>query len=480
MNKTLRAALAGIIGGLLVLNVIALITINPSTYPKKWDARLAPLAAFVEDARHLRFEHPVPVRFLTPEEYKKEIAGEQEPSEEDDEYNDIYDGEMRALGLIGQETNTSDDQSQIETEGTAAFYDEFADEIVVYGLDFDITTKVTLVHELTHALQDQTFDLARDFDTSGAYTMFHALGEGDATRVEELYVRSLSEQDQEAYFNSFDEEPAEGEVAEPDEADDHNLDDVAPVLLQQFDAPYALGGPMTKIIERAKDIAALDALFRNPPESEEGLFDVFALLNPEEPKRVRSVGAPNSAEVVDEGGQLGAITWYLMLASYIDPLKAMQAVDGWGGDTYVGYEQDDKICVKAAFVGDTPTDTAEMRAALSEWRDAFSPTTVTIGTSTERAIITSCEPGAAARKPRADAGSSLDYPVVRMELLAQVFDQKMPANVAECFVNRLIANTTIDKLLSDDESVAKEMFQLGVQVGQSCARELGVTPGSSA
>src|SRR5690606_26121335 len=45
-------------------------------HPDAWDPRVADLAAFVEDARGLAYDHPVHVDFLTPEEYTEATTTE--------------------------------------------------------------------------------------------------------------------------------------------------------------------------------------------------------------------------------------------------------------------------------------------------------------------------------------------------------------------------------------------------------------------
>ena len=45
-----------------------------------------------------------------------------------------------------------------------------------------------------------------------------------------------------------------------------------------------------------------------------------------------------------------------------------EAVTGWGGDTYVTWmDASGKTCLRDSFVGDTPDDTQELAAALSQW-----------------------------------------------------------------------------------------------------------------
>jgi hypothetical protein len=69
-----------------------------------------------------------------------------------------------------------------------------------------------------------------------------------------------------------------------------------------------------------------------------------------------------------DAGDLGAITWYLLLAERLDPRTALRAVDGWGGDSYVIYRSQGRFCVRAAFQGDDLSETAEMeRAQTRGW-----------------------------------------------------------------------------------------------------------------
>ena len=71
-------------------------------------------------------------------------------------------------------------------------------------------------------------------------------------------------------------------------------------------------------------------------------------------------------EVLDDGA-LGVVTWYLLLASRIDPNQALEAADGWGGDAYAYFERDGAVCVEARFEGDTETDVDQMEQALEAW-----------------------------------------------------------------------------------------------------------------
>ena len=50
--------------------------------------------------------------------------------------------------------------------------------------------------------------------------------------------------------------------------------------------------------------------------------------------------------------QFGVLTLYLMLATRLEPRTALEAVTGWGGDRYVGFEREGKACVRVNVTGD--------------------------------------------------------------------------------------------------------------------------------
>ncbi len=461
MRGSVRALLV-VIALVLVGDGIALTSIDDSPYPQRWDKRLSDLASFVEDTRHLRFEHPVEARFVTVAEYKELASvgsGAADLTAQDKEDIANFNGEMRALGLIDKDTDVFEQSNQIVDDGSLAYYDPDKKEVVVRGTGFTVDTRVTLVHELTHALQDQHFDLSRSFRTSGGDAFFHALGEGDAVRVENEYIDQLSEADQETFFEAADQQGADAE---------ESLDDIAPALLQMFEAPYALGEPMTTLIVAEKGVKELDRLFRRPPESDEGMFNVFTLLDGDKPQRVAAPKLGAGEEQTDEG-DFGSITWYITLANFVDQRTALRAVDGWGGDSYVGYKKGGKSCIRIAFEGDAARDNVEMSGALNQWKEAFPPGGVRVTTTTDRVELDACEP-ADVPAPQVGADQSLSLPAARLSLVASVLAQGAPRATAECFVSEFLDQIDLAKLTSDTEADAEDLFNLGVKIGRLCAK----------
>src|SRR3546814_7554365 len=126
---------------------------------------LARLAEFVEDERGLTFAHPVHVDFLTAEQYSSQTTSDPEGvADEEQAELDRYASELRAFGLATREVDLFEAYNAVSDAGTLAFYDPSDERIQVRGTEVTVGLQVTLVHELTHALQDQHFDLERLYD----------------------------------------------------------------------------------------------------------------------------------------------------------------------------------------------------------------------------------------------------------------------------------------------------------------------------
>lgn len=126
------------------------------SHPKNWDARVQPFADIVEDERGLTFEHPVEVRFLSDKAFEKTVRADRSKLDKDDEREiEELTSLYRAFGLISGDVDLFDAVDDATGSGTLAYY-SFEDEaITVRGKTLARATHATLVHELTHALQDQ-------------------------------------------------------------------------------------------------------------------------------------------------------------------------------------------------------------------------------------------------------------------------------------------------------------------------------------
>lgn len=359
------------------------------SYPDEWDPRVADIVEFVADERGLRFQHPVHVNFLTAAEYTEASrvdVGVEGPSAEEQEQSDSLISMLRALGLVEGTFDLQEANNQIADAGTLAYYDPSTEEVYVRGTELTPAIRVTVAHELVHVLQDQHFDLERmaDLDAATASSL-RAIAEGDATRVEEAFVASLDAEDRKAY---------QDETAADVEAAESSLADVPPILTAMFSAPYFFGPAIVTLAHADDGNEGVDALFDALP-SEFAMFDPIA--NPPADHRaedqvVIELTTPEGAEELDRGS-FSPVLWYLVLASRVGEIPALEAVDGIEEDGFLSYRQDGEVCVIGAARLSDEAEAEELSGVFDDWAAAGPEGASTVEVTGDRLDLTSCDPG---------------------------------------------------------------------------------------
>lgn len=378
----LAATIAAVaLGGVMVITNL---TEPGADHPTEWDPRVASIAEFVEGERDLMFDHAVQVDFLTAKEYTERSTAR----DGDDNQNalDRYAAELRALGLASGAVDLVTAFDQMADGGSLAFYDPRTKRISVRGTAMTEGLRVTLAHELTHALQDQHFDLDQVADPDGdssAATVFRALVEGDALRVESAYRSTQLTPDELAAY----EEEYAGELSTSDTA----TADVPPFLRAATAVPYALGQPFVAMLFNQGGNTAVDSALNEPPRTEEAIFDPSSYLNGEGRQRL-DLGFDEDVELFDTD-PFGATSWYFILAERIDPKVAFEAALGWNGDDFAAFERDGITCVRLGFIGDQRRDEREMAAAIDEWVEAMPGGEARRQTIDGHPGIEACDPG---------------------------------------------------------------------------------------
>lgn len=415
-----------------IIAIIAIVSVATTSvagrdyrYAKVWDERVVLLVRFVEEARGHRFKHPVHVRFLTAAEYRAEATGDSDGLEPDEkDYYDDRTALFRTLGLLDASVDLAEEEAELADSGTLAFYRPDDKTVYVRGTKLTPSLKLTLVHELTHALQDQVFGLDPGrFATDGEAFALRAVAEGDAMRIEEDYYASLSAAEQE----SIDEQN-ERDVAESSAISDSK----APALLAYFGAPYALGAPFVQLVGATPQ--GIDRPWRKRAQSEEQILDPFAYLGSDEPEQLRPLPHPaGSTPIYSQGDTLGAIGWYVMLAARLDQRKALRAAEGWAADAMTLYEDDEGVtCAKLAFRGDRASDTDEMAEALVALARTMPQNKPEVTNTGGLAQIALCDPGRAATVPDIDGNRLFSVPAFRSWTAAWALREGGDTDKARC------------------------------------------------
>jgi hypothetical protein len=398
--------------------------------PAHWDERVADLVQFVERTRGLDFKHAVPVRFLMEQQFKKEVAADQgDLSRQDKAEVEKQAGLLRALGLIqGDAKKLLEDTSAVDVAEALAFYDPDEKRVVIRGKALDVSTRVTVVHELTHVLQDQYFDLNKLEDNAdNAAGRVDALAEGDATRVEDSYVSTLSESDRAAYEEASDQQADAAEGGLPR--------DVPATVEVMGEAPYSLGPAFVEAVAHARGERGVDAAFRTLPASDKQILSPSKYLQGENPMPVEAPRLAAGETRLGKDDTLGAFGLYLMLAGRVDPAVALPTIDAWGGDAMVEFTRGGKVCIRAAVAGSNPAGVETIAGALDQWaalgpRDAASVDRANGGAVT----VTACDPG----RPPADANIiAAGYVLAaRASALSSEIAGGKPLDAARCVADR--------------------------------------------
>ena len=366
-------------------------------HPKQWDARILPLVRFVEEHRGLKFRHPVAVDYLSEADFRREVADE--PAGSAEEQRDA-EAAARALGLPVGKNGLAAAGNTLSGEGITAYYDDQTGRVDVRGTELTVGRRVTIVHELTHALQDQHFDLSRDgsYASDDHNAAFDAVVEGDAVRMEDAYVDSLSPAARAAY---------DKEEAAEDAAYGAGITGVPDWLSATTDFPYTVGGSFVLAVA-VLGRQAVDRALRTPPPAVAEIMDAARYLRGERPRKVPAPAAPAGDRVVKRN-DLGALRWLLLLAERIRAADALRAAGGWAGDAYLAYEHQGRLCVKADIAGLRPAADDEIEEAVARWAKAMpAASRATVSRRGDVVELASCDPGPAAVSGPSVPGSHVD------------------------------------------------------------------------
>jgi hypothetical protein len=272
-----------------------------------------------------------------------------------------------AFGLVPRGFQLKEFTVKLLTEQVAGFYDPKTKEFFIADWNDLDAQKPVIAHELTHALQDQNFNLRRfekwpagDSDREMA---IHALIEGDATVLMYDYMlkpmgRSV------AQLPMTISKLAEAGMAMAG-GDDVKMLKAAPAALREsLIFPYIYGADFVQAMLRQQGWAGVSQAFTDLPQSTEQILHYDKYAAREMPVKVQlndlrtTLGPGWKRLLTDINGEFG---YLIILAEYVPKDQARQAAAGWGGDQYALYERasDGKLLIVHRSVWDTAEDATE-------------------------------------------------------------------------------------------------------------------------
>lgn len=327
-------------------------------------AAIDELIAVTEDIRGLAFQSPPKVVFVTEAELAERVR---QLIEEDLQPEETARDEaaLKLLGILDPERDLLQLYLDLYSGVVAGYYDPDEGELVVPATDGSLSAsqKVTLVHELTHALTDQYFDFgsrSEQLDDEQRYEEALALAavvEGDATLTEVIYFQSLSTSEQRDVLNSAGGDP-------------NALAGVPRYIQELLFFPYTTGAEFVSALWQDDGFDAVDEAYRNPPTTSEQILDPDAYREGEGGVTVTLPRLDVEGYELGEESVWGETALDAMLGQSIFASDARRAADGWGGDRYQIYFDGENVLFVFSYAGDTERDAEELHRALVAYTDA--------------------------------------------------------------------------------------------------------------
>jgi hypothetical protein len=317
----------------------------------------------IEQATGLKFKTPPKLEVRTKAQVREFLLGkfdEQQPAQELAGEEAVY----KTLGLIPQNLDLRKFLLDLYTEQIVGFYDPAKKVLyVVEGAPREIA-RITVAHELIHALQDQHIDLD---------SMQKATGDADRTLAAQAVIEG-----QAMYEQMMTMVGGEGNIAARlpggwdqvrqmirEARNEMPVFATAPILIQEaLIFPYLSGA---EFVRRFKEQRPNDSPLKHLPVSTEQVLQTSAFFGPRPdlPTRV-TLPPPSGGQKVYENtvGELGIRIFVYEHGK--DQNTALRAAAGWDGDRYVLTRTPAGNGIAWVTVWDTAVDAAEFAGSLAE------------------------------------------------------------------------------------------------------------------
>ncbi len=323
------------------------------------------LIEVTEDLRELDFLEAPTVTVVTDEELATRVR---EQIEEELDPDDLArDTALQVLlGLIGPDVDLLDLYTDLYSEQVAGYYDGEQEEMVVPAdAELNALQKVTLVHELTHALTDQHYQFDErieqldDEDRFDELSAFQAVIEGDASFTELLYVSELPlEEQMEIVTQSLDQ--------------DTTVFDETPRFIQELLLfPYLEGSEFVQTLWSSNTgFDLVNEAYLDPPTTTEQVYHPEAYRDGEDGREVTLPDTPLTGYATEEEAIWGEVSFKVMFEQGLGSTTAGPAASGWGGDRYRVMWDGEQVAYLLVYVGDSEEDAVETYDALVAYAES--------------------------------------------------------------------------------------------------------------
>jgi hypothetical protein len=320
----------------------------------------------------MKLMHPVPCAYITKDQINqflnKRVKEVSSPDEERAE-----ELTLKKFGLVPQDFNLAKNEVDLLTEQAAAFYDYNRKKLFITESTSTDSQEPVLAHELSHALADQNFNLARYIKqgrkSDDGSTARLAVMEGQATWMMSEYLArkaggSLLDSPQAAAAMASMSDEGSGQ---------YPVFDNEPLYLKStLVFPYTHGMLFQNAVIQRDHKEGFGEVFRHPPTSTQQIMHpdkYFAGTQPTDPK-IPDPHLPRGYKGL-VGGTLGELEHTILLEQYTSKDRAAELAPHWRGCAFELYEN--KKAARVVLLYATEWDSEESaRQYFAAYREIMS------------------------------------------------------------------------------------------------------------
>jgi hypothetical protein len=328
----------------------------------------------VSEARGLPWKAPLAVQLVSKDELARRIR--EVTARDDHPDRDAGDeATLKLLHLIPADLDYSKAIDDLLSEQVLGFYDGTTKELFVGdsgsgGDEPDPDVKVSIAHELDHALTDQQFDFQAQTDAldkadkQEEAEALTSLIEGDAVTLQFQWAeKNLSQEDQAAALLGGG------------SGDTSVLEHTPAFLRELLLFPYTSGVSFVQdLVSSGNGFSKVDDAYRSPPTSTEEILHPDLYTSGKgawTPPDLPDLAAATGCDAVRRN-TLGEFSMDEILKEHTGSDEADKASQGWNGDVFQTVRCGGTVAMVDRWKTDTPDDATRLEKALDSWAKAWS------------------------------------------------------------------------------------------------------------
>jgi hypothetical protein len=338
----------------------------PKTAPKE-TISVPDILKLTSELRGLKVLRPVPWKTMSRAQVETMVRGEMKKKLKPQQLRGS-ELTLKTLGMMPQNFDLAGFYVGLLGEQVAGLYDPEIKSFVIADWADARSQKIIAIHELTHALQDQHYDIGRIMKmppgNTDAQLAAMTLMEGDASLVMVEYLQK----------HPLEALALMGSTMMTGAGSEEKMNAAPRALREALIFPYEQGLEWVQQLKSRGGWAQVNKAYRELPLSTEHVLHLNKYLAREKPVAVK---VPDVSRHLGKGWQQldsdvsGEYGLYLTLDEHLKDVNRSRAASaGWGGDRYTVLEgPKGAACVVQMTVWDSPKDALEFFSSYARRTD---------------------------------------------------------------------------------------------------------------